>query len=112
MEPLTSRERDLLADVSEGLTDKEIAQRRHLSLQTVKNHLLAIRNKLGVRNRVELALHGLSGELERLRRWRERELSRRAEYERAQRGRIETNRNLRQQVNHLQRENDLLRRGP
>ncbi len=84
MDCLTRREPVILADVSEGLTDKEIALRRRISLGTVKNHLSNARRKLGVRTRVELALHAQADELEGLRRWRERELSRRAEYERVQ----------------------------
>ncbi len=85
MDCLTRRERAILADVSEGLTDKEIALRRHISLGTVKNHLTNARRKLDVRTRVELALHAQADELEGLRRWRERELSRRAEFEQVQR---------------------------
>ena len=84
MDCLTRRERAILADVSEGLTDKEIALRRHISLGTVKNHLSNARRKLDVRTRVELALHAQADELEGLRRWHKRELSRRAEYERVQ----------------------------
>ncbi len=81
---LTRRERDLITDVSEGLTDKEIARRRQIALGTVKNHLSNARCKLGVRTRVKLALLVTTDELERLRLWREQELSRRAEHERMQ----------------------------
>lgn len=109
MNILTPRERELLADVCDGLMNKEIALRRHISLQTVKNHLVAISDKLGLRNRVELALHVQSGELEGLRRWQEREVSRRGEYERAQHDRVKAIRDLKQQVGRLQTENDRLR---
>jgi DNA-binding CsgD family transcriptional regulator len=106
---LTPRERELLADVSDGLMNKEIALCRHISLGTVKNHLVAISGKLGLRNRVEMALHVQSGELDGLRRWQEREVSRRGEYDRAQHDRIKAIRDLRLQVGYLQTENDRLR---
>ena len=57
---------------------KEIALRRNISVQTVKTHLANARRKLGARTRVELALLAQADELERLRQWREQELSRRA----------------------------------
>ena len=79
IDSLAPRERELPADVGEGLTNKEIALRRYISLQTVKNHLDAISNKLGSRNRVEHVNHSMAAELERLRMWRERELAKRAE---------------------------------
>ena len=109
MNLLTPRERELLADVSDGLMNKEIALLRHISLQTVKNHLAAVGDKLGLHTRVELALLAQSGELDGLRRWREREVSRRGEYERAQGDRIRAIRDLRQQIHRLQTENDRLR---
>ena len=102
MSLLAPRERELLADVSDGLMNKEIALQRHISLQTVKNHLTAIGDKLGLHTRVELALLAQSGELDGLRRWQEREVSRRGEYERAQHDRIEVIRDLRQQIHRLQ----------
>lgn len=102
MDCLTRRERAILADVSEGLTDKEIGLRRHISLGTVKNHLSNARRKLDVRTRVELALYAQADELEGLRCWRERELSRRAEYERVQCA-------LQEQVDRLQGEISQLR---
>ena len=110
MSLLAPRERELLADVSDGLMNKEIALQRHISLQTVKNHLTAIGDKLGLHTRVELALLAQSGELDGLRRWRERKVSRRSEYERAQHERIKTIRDLRQRVGCLETENIRLRR--
>ncbi|MFQ5645132.1 MAG: response regulator transcription factor, partial [Thiogranum sp.] len=49
--PLTSRERQVLTRVSEGLTDKEIAARLSLSIHTVKSHMRNILAKLHVENR-------------------------------------------------------------
>lgn len=54
--PLTDREEDVLATVARGLTNSEIAHELHISLSTVKTHLTALMNKLGARNRVELAM--------------------------------------------------------
>ncbi len=54
--PLTEREEDVLITVARGRTNSEIAQDLHISLSTVKTHLTALMNKLGVRNRVELAM--------------------------------------------------------
>jgi DNA-binding NarL/FixJ family response regulator len=54
--PLTDREEDVLVTVARGRTNSEIAQDLHISLSTVKTHLTALMSKLGVRNRVELAM--------------------------------------------------------
>lgn len=54
--PLTDREEVVLITVARGRTNSEIAQDLHISLSTVKTHLTALMNKLGVRNRVELAM--------------------------------------------------------
>ncbi|MCL1872043.1 MAG: response regulator transcription factor [Promicromonosporaceae bacterium] len=55
-EPLTAREEDVLAAVARGLTNTEIGAELYVSLGTVKAHLGALMTKLGVRNRVELAI--------------------------------------------------------
>ncbi|MEU4807350.1 response regulator transcription factor [Actinosynnema sp. NPDC023587] len=52
---LTARERDVVREVANGLTNQEIAARLHLSLSTVKTHLTSVQSKLGTRNRVEVA---------------------------------------------------------
>ena len=54
--PLTEREEDVLLTVARGHTNSEIADELHISLSTVKTHLTALMNKLGARNRVELAM--------------------------------------------------------
>jgi predicted ATPase/DNA-binding CsgD family transcriptional regulator len=53
--PLSGREREVAALVADGLTDREIAQRLHLSPRTVEGHLQSIRNKLGMDNRAQIA---------------------------------------------------------
>ncbi|MGQ0735011.1 MAG: response regulator transcription factor, partial [Acidobacteriota bacterium] len=54
---LTSRQRRLVCGILTGLTNREIARRLGLQEQTVKNQLSVIYGKLGVRNRLELAVH-------------------------------------------------------
>ena len=56
IEPLTLREEDVLLTVARGLTNTEIANELHISLSTVKTHLASLMGKLGVRNRVEIAM--------------------------------------------------------
>jgi two-component system, NarL family, nitrate/nitrite response regulator NarL len=53
---ITPRERDIVAAIVAGLSNKEIAQRYSLSEQTVKHHLSNVFDKLGVSTRLELAL--------------------------------------------------------
>lgn len=53
---LTPRERQIVSEVVAGRTNKEIAQELCVSLQTVKHHLTNIFDKVGVHNRLELAL--------------------------------------------------------
>jgi DNA-binding NarL/FixJ family response regulator len=50
---LTEREREVLALISEGRTNGEIAGRLYLSPHTVKEHTSALYRKLGARNRAE-----------------------------------------------------------
>ena len=54
---LSNREREISGLVVQGFLNKEIAERLFISEQTVKNHLHNIFEKLGVSNRLELALH-------------------------------------------------------
>lgn len=51
---LTQRESQLIALVTQGLTNKEIAGRLNLSEHTVKNHVHSILRKTGARTRVGL----------------------------------------------------------
>ncbi len=52
---LTQREIDVLAGVTKGLSDKEIASMLFLSESTVKTHLRTIYHKLKLRNRAQAA---------------------------------------------------------
>ncbi len=56
LEPLTEREEEVLLTVARGRTNEEIARELHISLSTVKTHLSSLMGKLGVRNRVEIAI--------------------------------------------------------
>ena len=56
IEPLTEREEEVLATVARGRTNAEIADELHISLSTAKAHVASLMTKLGVRNRVELAM--------------------------------------------------------
>ena len=56
IEPLTSREEDILIPVARGRTNSEIADQFHISISTVKTHLASLMRKLDARNRVEIAM--------------------------------------------------------
>jgi DNA-binding NarL/FixJ family response regulator len=53
--PLSEREIDVARAIARGRTNAEIAADLFISLSTVKSHLASIHNKLGARNRVEIA---------------------------------------------------------
>jgi DNA-binding NarL/FixJ family response regulator len=53
--PLTSRERQIVALIDAGLSNKEIAAQLCIELSTVKNHVHNLLEKLGVRGRAEAA---------------------------------------------------------
>jgi two-component system response regulator DevR len=56
LETLTEREREILALIGEGLTNREIGQRLFLAEKTVKNHISRLLAKLGVERRVQAAV--------------------------------------------------------
>jgi DNA-binding NarL/FixJ family response regulator len=53
---LTARELEIIKTIVAGYTNKDIAEKFSLSEHTVKHHLTNIFDKLGVSNRLELAL--------------------------------------------------------
>lgn len=61
---LTTREREIIANVCQGYKNAQIAARLFISEATVRNHLTSILGKLGLTDRFELALysyhHGLA----------------------------------------------------
>lgn len=60
---LTPREGEIVSLVTQGYRNKEIAVKLSISEQTVKNHLQNIYDKLGVSDRLELALYALHHKL-------------------------------------------------
>jgi DNA-binding CsgD family transcriptional regulator len=56
---LTPRQAEVLALLSTGLTNKDIAQALHLSIGTVERHLATIYRKVGLRNRAEATRYAI-----------------------------------------------------
>ncbi|MEU7849047.1 response regulator transcription factor [Micromonospora parva] len=56
IDALTEREEQVLVAVARGRTNQEIAAELHITLSTVKSHVTSLMTKLGVRNRVEVAM--------------------------------------------------------
>ena len=63
IEQITPREREVLQTLAEGLSNKEIAAKLHMSVDTERTHMMNILNKLGVHSRLQALLfaarHGL-----------------------------------------------------
>ncbi len=61
---LTEREREVIALLAQGVSNKDLGQQLHITENTVRRHLAAIFEKLGVENRLELVIyafrHGLA----------------------------------------------------
>ena len=53
--PLTNREYEILQAISQGLSNQQISDQQHVSINTVKYHLKNIYDKLAVKNRVQAA---------------------------------------------------------
>jgi DNA-binding NarL/FixJ family response regulator len=56
IEQLTRREMQVLDALAEGLTNREIAERLHMSVDTERTHMMNILSKLGVHSRLQALL--------------------------------------------------------
>ena len=61
---LTPRELEVISTVAAGYTNSEMAQKLSISVKTVKHHLTNIFDKVGVSNRLELALFAVHHHLD------------------------------------------------
>jgi two-component system, NarL family, nitrate/nitrite response regulator NarL len=64
VDTLTPREKTIISYLVQGWRNREIAERLDISEQTVKNHLRAVYDKVGVSDRLELALYVLHQRLD------------------------------------------------
>lgn len=60
---LTAREREVLRDIVDGLTYKELAEKHHIAGSTAKKHMLHIYQKLNVSSKAEIVRKALSEHL-------------------------------------------------
>jgi DNA-binding NarL/FixJ family response regulator len=56
-DPLTERERQVLACIEQGMSNKQIARQLAISTTTVRTHVSNVLRKLGLENRTQLALY-------------------------------------------------------
>jgi len=59
LEPLSTREVEVLDCVAQGLSNKEIARELYVTEQTIKNHITSVLRKLDVNDRVQAVLYGV-----------------------------------------------------
>jgi DNA-binding NarL/FixJ family response regulator len=64
VDTLTRREKSVICCLMEGWHNREISTHLSISEQTVKNHLRAIYDKVGVSDRLELVLYAIHQRLE------------------------------------------------
>lgn len=62
-EDLTPRELDVLRRLSQGLSNKQIAQTLSISTATVRSHVSSLMRKLNVENRTQLAIYAREHDL-------------------------------------------------
>ena len=60
---LTAREREVLRDIVDGLTYKELAEKHHIAGSTAKKHMLHIYQKLNVSSKAEIVRKALNEHL-------------------------------------------------
>ena len=59
---MTKREREVIGFLSEGMSNKEIGQKTHISTYTVKSHIHNIMEKLALHTRLEIANYSYTAE--------------------------------------------------
>lgn len=59
---MTKREREVILHLGEGMSNKEIAQKMHVSTYTVKSHIHNIMEKLALHTRLEIANYSYTDE--------------------------------------------------
>ena len=59
---MTKREREVIELLGKGLSNKDIAQKIHISTFTVKSHIHNIMEKLALHTRLEIANYSYTGE--------------------------------------------------
>ena len=64
LDALTAREREVLAELAHGRSNREIARALHVSEKTVKAHVSSVLAKLGVQDRTQAALMAVRAGLE------------------------------------------------
>ena len=62
LDALTAREREVLAELARGRSNREIARALHVSEKTVKAHVSSVLAKLGVQDRTQAALFAVRHE--------------------------------------------------
>jgi DNA-binding NarL/FixJ family response regulator len=62
LDALTAREREVLAELAKGRSNREIARALHVSEKTVKAHVSSVLGKLGVQDRTQAALFAVRHE--------------------------------------------------
>lgn len=58
--PLSKREKEVLTLIAQGYTNKQTAQKLHISVKTVETHRARIMKKLQLRNRAELVRYAIA----------------------------------------------------
>jgi len=62
LDALTVREREVLAELAKGRSNREIARALHIAEKTVKAHVSSVLAKLGVQDRTQAALFAVRHE--------------------------------------------------
>ncbi|MBE0572043.1 MAG: response regulator transcription factor [Ignavibacteriaceae bacterium] len=59
---MTKREQEVILHLGEGMSNKEISQKMHISTYTIKSHIHNIMEKLALHTRLEIANYSYTGE--------------------------------------------------